>query len=111
MENDLRTLRDRTNSAWAALDSAEGAEGDGCSAAILAQTTTVTTYPTTPSAFYAIILMEIDGEEQEGSTASYVTVTGAPTLYALNLGSQVPPPVTMVICHLVGGRYCFRFDG
>lgn len=107
---DTRILRDRQAAHSDAFNqSLAGGDPDG-SAAMLAQTTTVTTYPTSASAFYAVIPLDVNGQELEGQPATYVPSTGAVT-YALNLGTQIPPSGTTVICHAVGGRFCFRYDG
>jgi hypothetical protein len=94
--NDLRVLRDRQGVGQEALDSGlAGAKFPG-SSAMLAQTTTVTTYPTTAAAFYAVVPCGVDGSESEGSAATYVPRTGS-VAYAFNLGTNVPPSGTMVI--------------
>lgn len=108
--NDLRILRDRQWDGREALDTGLGGAGAGGSSAMLAQTTTVTTYPTTASAFYAVVPCDIDGSESEGASATYVPRTGS-VAYALNLGTRIPASGTMVVCHAVGGRWCFRYDG
>jgi hypothetical protein len=107
--NDLRTLRDRQKAGQDALDSSLGGVEVRGSSAMLAQTTTVKTYPTTAAAFYAVVPCDIDGSETEGAAATYVPRTGS-VAYALNLGIQVPPSGTTVVCHAVGGRWCFRYD-
>lgn len=112
--NDLRIIRDRQ---WAGRDALDtdlgGAEAHGeipNSAAMLGQTATVQTYPTTATAFYAVVPCDIDGSQSEGAAAAYVPRTGS-VAYALNLGTQIPPSGTTVVCHAVGGRWCFRYDG
>jgi hypothetical protein len=75
---------------------------------MLAQTTAVKNYPTTATAFYAVVPCDIDGGENEGSAATYVPRTSS-VAYAFNLGTQIPPSGTMVVCHAVGGRWCFRY--
>lgn len=108
--NDIRILRDRQWFERDDIDTSLGGDGTVGSSAMLAQTTTVTTYPGRASAFYAIVPCDIDGGEQEGDAATYVPRDGS-VAYAFNLGSQIPPSGTMVVCHAVGGRWCFRFDG
>jgi hypothetical protein len=108
--NDLRVIRDRQWSGQEALDSSLGRVEARGSAAMLAQTTTVKTYPTTAAAFYAVVPCDIDGGESEGAAVTYVQQTGS-ICYALNLGTQVPPNGTAVICHACGGRWVFRYDG
>jgi hypothetical protein len=107
--NDLRIIRDRQRAGQEALDSSlAGVESRG-SAAMLGQTTTVKAYPTTAAAFYAVLPCDIDGAETEGAAATYVPQSGA-VAYALNLGTQIPPSGTTIVCHAVGGRWCFRYD-
>jgi hypothetical protein len=107
--NDTRILRQRQAATrYAASRLAPFAE-EGA-AAVLVQTTTVSAYPTAANAFYACVPVSVDGKETEGATATF---TADPTrrLYALNVGSQVPPPGTKIIAHACGGRWSFRFDG
>jgi hypothetical protein len=105
----LRIIRDRQRAGQEALDSSlAGVETRG-SAAMLAQTTTVSAYPTTASAFYAVVPCNIDSVESEGAAATYVPQAGQVT-YAFNLGTQIPPSGTTIVCHAVGGRWCFRYD-
>ena len=106
--NDLRVLRDRQSVGQEGLDSSLGGDHFPGSSAMLAQTTTVNAYPTSASAFYAVTPCDIDGGESEGSAATYVPRTSSVT-YAFNLGTQIPPSGTMVVCHAVGGRWCFRY--
>jgi hypothetical protein len=108
--NDLRILRDRQWAGREALDTGLGGSEARASSAMLAQTTTVKTYPTTAAAFYAVVPCDIDGGESEGASATYVPRTGS-VAYALNLGTQIPVSGTMLVCHAVGGRWCFRYDG
>jgi hypothetical protein len=108
--NDLRILRDRQWAAREVLDSGLGGADVRGSSAMLAQTTTVKAYPTTAAAFYAVVPCDIDGVEVEGAAATYVPRTGS-VAYAFNLGTQIPPSDTTVVCHADGGRWCFRYDG
>jgi hypothetical protein len=108
--NDFRILRDRQWAARVALDASLGGAESRGSSAMLAQTTMVKTYPTSAASFYAVVPCDIDGGESEGTVATYIPRTGSAT-YALNLGTQIPASGTTVVCHAVGGRWCFRFDG
>ena len=107
--NDLRILRDRLASIDDAIDVAESTEASS-SAALVAITTTVATYPTSAGEFFAVNPSLLTGSEVEGSTPTFVddTVT---IVYALNLGSAIPPVGTRIVCHSVGGRWAFRYDG
>jgi len=86
------------------------AGGSGGSAARLVTTCTVTTYPTSAGAFYAANPTEIDGSEVEGGAATYTADTNQ-VMYALNLGTQIPPSGTVLVAEAVGGRWVFRYDG
>jgi hypothetical protein len=85
----------------------EGA--DSGSAGCLIRTTTLVTYPTTAGRFYACNPVQIDGTETEGGTATYTADT-TQVIYALNLGTTVPPAGTNLIATAVGGRWTFRYD-
>lgn len=106
--SDLRILRDRQEHGRRSLDTAEGGVEARGSSAMLAQTTTVKTYPTMAESVYAVVPCDIDGPETEGASVSFVPRPGA-VAYALNLGAQIPPSGTTVVCHGVGGRWCFRY--
>ena len=107
--NDLRVIRDRPKALQMTIDRTQGLATVGA-AAVLAQTTTVSTYPTTASAFYACVPADIDGNESEGASATYVQ-EGSTVFYAWNAGTQIPPTGTTIVCHAVGGRWVFRYDG
>jgi hypothetical protein len=107
--SETRILRERVASSAATLDRI-GSDGMFGSAAIVGVTTTVTTYPTAAGAFYAVNPATITGTEGEGDAGSPTPDTKT-TLYALNTGSQIPPAGTPIVCHAVGGRWVFRYDG
>jgi hypothetical protein len=108
--NDLRILRDRQTAASTALDRAAMADDTHGSAAMCAITTTVSTYPTSAGLFYACNPELIYGSELEGATPTFVPDTDT-VVYALNLGTAIPPNGTLIVIHAVGGRWCFRYDG
>jgi hypothetical protein len=108
MSDELRILRDRLAAMDDAFDNSQGGGETYGSAALLAQVST--TGQTNPQVFFALVPLDVDGTETEGSPATYVPQTGT-TVYGLNLGSQVPPQGTNVVLHAVGGRFCFRYDG
>ena len=109
MKDDLRVIRDRPMAVEKTTDRIQGLAAAG-TAAILAQTTTVSTYPTTASAFYASVPADLDGNESEGASATYVQEDSA-VFYAWNAGTEIPPVGTTIVCHAVGGRWVFRYDG
>jgi hypothetical protein len=106
---DGRILRDRQAATLASSDRL-GPRAEAGSVALLAQTEAVASYPATASAFFACAPLEVDGPEIEGAAATF-TADSARTIYALNLGTQLPPLGTKVILHTCGGRWIFRFDG
>ncbi len=106
---ETRTLRERQAAVRAALDSAEGDRAPYGSAALVAKTTEESTYPTDAAAFYAMLSQDLDGTEEEGATATFVS-SGGPIFHAWNAGGTVPPSGTAVLCHAVGGRFVFRYD-
>jgi hypothetical protein len=107
--NDTRILREQLAAGRAAVDRLAPFAEDGA-IAVLAQTKVIATYPTVPGSFYACVPLSVDGPEIEGATASF-TADGTRTIYALNVGIQVPPVGTTVIAHSCGGRWTFRYDG
>ena len=83
--------------------------GGAGAATLVAQTKTVTTYPSTAMSFYACETAQVFGTEVEGGAG---TVTaGSSTFYALNLGSRVPPSGTKILTTYVSNRWVFRYDG
>ena len=105
--SDLRILRDRVSDVNDRIDRM-GDDRYG-SAAIVGTTTTITTYPTSGAAYYGIAVGNITSPEIEGQPGTVTTI--GTTILALNLGTQVPPVGTKVICHAAGGRWEFRYDG
>jgi hypothetical protein len=106
---DTRILREQQAAILAAADRVSNVAEEG-SVATLAQTTTVAAYPTVAGAFYACIPLWADGAETEGAAAVF-TAVGSRTIYAYNLGSQIPPAGTKIIAHSCGGRWMFQFSG
>ena len=107
--NDLRIMRERQLAAETALDLL-GAGADNGAASLCAITTTVTTYPTSAAEFYACNPELITGSVAEGATPTFTADT-ATVLYALNLGTAIPPNGTIIVVHSAGGRWTFRYDG
>jgi hypothetical protein len=105
---DTRVMRDRQQTVRETLDRTRDL-APIATAAILAQTTTVSSYPTTASSFYACVPMDLDGNESEGAPATYVQESST-VFYAWNAGTQIPPAGTAIVCHAVGGRWVFRYD-
>ena len=104
-----RIERSRTAALGDALGQLDTNESH-CSAASVLLTFTETTYPTTAATTYATHPVTILGDDTEGAAAT-LTADTAVTIYALNLGSTVPPSGTYVLGHQAGGRWGFRWDG
>lgn len=94
----------------AALRGGRDASPAAAGASMLCVTATDGSYPTVAGAVYVVTPQELDAEDTEGAVA---TATGDTTqnFYALNLGASIPPQGTQIVCHSVGGRWCFRWDG
>src|SRR5262245_15067142 len=107
--NDLRILRDRQRSGQAGFDTSLGDLSPFGSAAILGLTFQENAYPTNASQLFAFHPVEFDGDETEGASATPVADTET-TFYAYNLGGEIPPEGTKIVCHAVGGRWVFRYD-
>ena len=75
---------------------------------LLARTTALSSYPTTPACYFACQPLSLLGTELEGMPAAIAP--GDSTFFALNLGSTVPTPGTQVLTTFVGNRWVFRHD-
>jgi hypothetical protein len=107
--NELRILRNRQTAASSALDRSTGQDPYG-SVAMCVITTTVAAYPTSAAEFHACNPELLTGSEAEGATPTFSADT-ATVVYALNLGTAIPPNGTKLVIHAVVGRWCFRYDG
>ena len=75
---------------------------------LVAQTTKVSTYPTSANSFFACSPVSVLGAETEGGPATVTALS--PVFFALNLGGAVPAQGTDVIVSFVGNRWAFRYD-
>src|SRR6202795_2199431 len=107
--SDLRVMRERQAAASAALDRSAGQDPYG-SAAMCVITTTVHTYPVVAAEFYACHPELLTGPETEGGGAVFTADTGT-VVYAVNVGTAIPPSGTKLVIHAAGGRWVFRYDG
>jgi hypothetical protein len=107
--SDDRIERDRRDNLEHQVERIVPRDGE-CPAALLLTTTTITTYPTSASAFYAGNPTQVSGTEAEGGAAMYLPDTSNIVL-ALNLGTQIPASGTRVIATSAAGRWTFRYDG
>jgi hypothetical protein len=79
-------------------------------AGVLLQTFEETTYPTDRTRYFACHIVRAAGAEAEGADPELTTIESGP-IYALNIGSKLPPPETYVIAYMTDGRWVFRYDG
>ena len=75
---------------------------------LVAQTTSISAYPTAAKRFFACTPVAVLGGEVEGGAATLSALS--PVLFALNVGGAVPPQGTNVISSFVGNRWVFRYD-
>lgn len=106
--SEFRTLQGRIASTTALVDRNRIAQPDD-GLAFLGIVTTLGNYPVVPQSVYILTAVSLGSNDQEGSGVT-VQVLGGP-IYALNVGSIVPPTGVKVMCQLVGGRWIFRYDG
>ena len=69
------------------------------------------TYPSTASSFYWCVPQTVLGTEVEGGAATLTAASSGIGVYALNLGTLVPPQGTPLVVTRVAYRWVFRFDG
>ena len=76
---------------------------------LVANTKTITHYPSAPGQYFACEPMSVLGVEAEGEIGTF-TNFGA-IFFALNLGTAIPPSGTKLIVTFVENRWVFRYDG
>lgn len=97
---------------WAVLDpfGAWHPIGGVGSTTFLGITISVSTYPTSAAAYYAIHPVAVAGAEIEGAAPTYTQDLGV-TLYAANVGTAIPPIGTKVVVSSVpDNRLVFDFS-
>ncbi len=106
-QTEAKRLRTRDASAEA---SATGAAIDAASPSpiMVAQTKTLTTYPTSARRFYACKPVVVLGAEVEGGSGVIAAETS--TVLALNIGAGIPPVGTNVILGYCGNRWLFAYN-
>ena len=62
-----------------------------------------------PNAFFYCLPIQVTGEETEGGPGSLAEESGG--VYALNLGTVIPPSGTQIVVVWVESRWVFRYDG
>jgi hypothetical protein len=93
-----------------ALDSAALDANPYASPACVGVTTEISAYPTSTGSYFAFNPGTITSTETEGG-AGAISADTTTVLYALNVGTSVPPEGTSLCIHSVGGRWVFRYDG
>jgi hypothetical protein len=109
MNNDIRTTRLRQERFEEILD-ARGSASLDCSYSLALKTTVQKSYPTAAASYFACLIVQYEGPETEGGSATAVTPYPNNYVWALNEGSQIPPVGTIVTAHAVGGRWVFLYD-
>lgn len=107
--DEARTLRNRLAAMEAVIDRLDARDATAPAGAIVLRTKTVGTYPTTATSFFACELVTPGGVEAEGASASLAAV--ATTVYALGVGTKIPPTGTRVVAVIQDGRFAFQYDG
>jgi hypothetical protein len=103
-----RILRERLANLESYDDRTSNASSNDCDVSVLAQTAVKKTYPVIANAVYFLQTGALDSKPTEGSAAT-ITLDGG-SLFAVGIGSAVPPVGTNVIVSSVAGRWVFRFD-
>lgn len=101
----MRTDRNRQEEALDDLDLLPDDQMDG-SLGYLLQTFTEATYPTVAGSVYACHPVLIGADDTEGATPS-LSADSSVTIYAVNIGSEIPDSGTNVVAIAVGGRVVF----
>ncbi len=105
-----RVLRTRQNQQNEALDRAS-VPMPACAMSMVVQTTNDSGhYPIVAAAYYACHPILLSGDESEGAAATFSGDTNT-VIYAMNLGTSIPPDHTYVIIHGGSGKWCFTFNG
>ena len=87
---------------------AGGRAAASASPLLVAQTKTLTTYPTAAQRFFACRPVVVLGAEVEGGLGA---ITADPsTVLALNLGSGIPPAGTSVVLIYCANRWVFIYN-
>lgn len=77
--------------------------------ATLVKTAAKNDYPADAAAYFWCELIRASGTPSEGEPGVF-TPSGR-HLFALNLGSQIPPAGTILLAVLAGSRWTIRYDG
>lgn len=102
------TTRLRNRDAQASAQTGQATADASSSPVLLAQTRTLTAYPTAAQRFFACTPVAVLGSEIEGGPGAIAADTGV--LLALNLGTAVPPVGTTVLLYFCGNRWVFLYN-
>jgi hypothetical protein len=86
-----------------------GGGGCGQSGSYLLKTKSLGAYPPAPARFFACDFVVPDGIEAAGESVTLAVEPGP--VFALNLGTRIPPPGTVVKGYVSDGCYIFQYDG
>ena len=86
---------------------AQGAPCEPGSTSWVGKTVTVTTYPTSASAFYAVQREAVSGSEVEGGAATVGNAGGIDLVY--NIGASIPAVNTLVLVTSVPNRLVMQY--
>ncbi len=106
-QTEAKKLRTRDASAEGSARHA-GIDAASPSPTIVAQTKTLSTYPTAAQRFYACKPVVILGAEVEGGSG--VITADSSTVMALNIGTSIPPVGTNVILSYCADRWLFAYN-
>lgn len=105
----MRTDRDRQAEALDDFDRLPD-DCEGGSVGVLLVTKTCAVYPTSAGQVYCCNPVAVDADNIEGATPTFTADTNV-LIYAVNLGSSIPPTGTYVVGAAVGGRMAFTYNG
>ena len=101
---------DRDAEAAGEIDRADAPAAAPPPSAVVVQTFAESTYPTAAASFFACRPVAVaSAGAAEGAAASFSTFASDYVIYALNLGSEVPPIGSRHVASRVGAYWVFRY--
>ena len=94
--------------AFADLVARRGPDPATGATSMVAATAAVDAYPTAAAVFFGCHPLILLGAEVEGGAGTVSAAAG--TLFALNLGTTIPPVGALVLLTFVANRWVFRWD-
>lgn len=107
--DEARLLRHRLEAIGGDIDRLRDPGGDMGSPTFLLRTRTLAAYPTAARSFYACDYLLLDGVEAAGEPVEMAVETGP--VFALNLGTRIPPSGTAMVASVADGLHVFQYDG